>query len=114
MVSGIKLQLMNETRENQRVSDYVWTSSSRLLSILFGKTLSDSFIITWDCPNFDECYLCIYKARIADVSKMTAHLALSRDKNAIERKISLFYAIERKIFSTLSNEEIFSPKMPTK
>ena len=37
MVSLIKQQLMNETRENQRVSDYACTSSSRLLSILFGK-----------------------------------------------------------------------------
>ena len=37
MVSLKKQQLMNETRENQGVSDHVCTSFSRLLSTLFGK-----------------------------------------------------------------------------
>ena len=67
MVSVIKHQLLNETRENQGVLYYVCTPSSRLLSILFGKVRvirCSGYSLVRDRQNFEECCLCIHEARI--------------------------------------------------
>ena len=88
MVSLIKQQrMMNETRENQGVLDYVCTPSSHLLSLLFGKLLGiyrSGYSLLRHRPNFDECCSCIYEACIAGLEKMTGHLAIKRDKNTFE------------------------------
>ena len=64
MVSLIEQLFTNETRENQEVSDYVCTSSSSLVSVLFGKLRVDrtsGYLFKRDRPNFDERCLCIYR-----------------------------------------------------